>query len=822
MPLVSDIIPSLIGGVSQQPASARVPGKAEIATNALFSLFDGTNKRPPLEYVENLFNGDAETVDRPLIRFINRDESTRYAVWIQDQVIRVFDLSDGSEKTVVMDADTEDYLATDNARQDLDLITVGDTAFVWNRTITAANGSDVSDPQKYEAIVYVRSGDYGRRYSVVVDNVEFYERTAVGSAAGHTIQVSAENIARVLVGGDSELATVIAESGGNGDGAEASSSGLSALGGSFTVTRRGSLIYISNTSDFTISVDDGQGGTAMTLVKGTVAKIGDLPSKAFKDFLVKVGKEGGTSESDYYLTFEDDDDDGTGVWRETVGPNENLGVDATTLPHALKHNADDTFTFSAVDYSQRECGTSTITPDPTFVGRQINAVVYHFDRLGFVSGEDVHYSATRDLYRFYRKTALSKLDDDPFALTASSDGVSILRHCVSVGGTIVFFSAQRQFQLERTSERFTALGAALTETKSYESNPLCRPVNAGSSLFFTADRSDYATFREYKPLSQTTADVSDEIGVDIPTYVPAGVHTLAASPVESTLVALNEASPQTLWVYRWGDIDNRRLMSSWSDWTVTDGADITILGADFIGSKLYLIYRRDYVAGGTRSIALATLNIAPGVTDTESTYKVRLDWLLHSADLSFVYDEDSDTSTITLPYIANGLGLSVVAEAVPGAVQLNVLEPTDTEELDEVSVPGDLTGLRYWVGKPYNFHYRFSPFFVRKGPNQSGAVMRDGRLQIADLAVELVPPYYMETTVTNEGRTPWTKAFTAYNSEILDDESQSNGNKAAFVRFTVAAQNTRTLIDLENSTHLPCQILSAQWRGQFNPRTNPL
>lgn len=823
MPLVSDIIPSLTGGVSQQPASARVPGKAEVADNALFSLLEGTNKRPPTEYVARLFNyseGDnPDAADKPLIRVVHRDEDTRYMVWIQDGVIRCFDVEDGTEATVTMDPDTEDYIATANPRDDLDLLTVGDTSFVWNRGVEVENVSDASAAATYDALIYVRSGTYGRKYSVTVNGTEYYFHTPDGSSAWNTVVTDPSFIAFTLVNGfdtpptsyglpstwatDYDLA---------GDYCKTSATNLEDLGGGFTVTLRGSLIRIQSATPFDIRVDDGQGGDGMSVAYGTVARLSDLPSQAFDGFLVKVGKTTAESDSDYYLQFDDPDDDGVGVWTETLGPGTNLGVDAATLPHRLVRNADGTFTFSQVPYNERTVGTEDTAPDPTFVGRNVNAVAYLFDRLCFLSGEDWHFSAARDLYRFYRSTLITKADDDPFAITASAAGVSIMRHVVQANGAVIGFAAQRQFQLERTSERFAALGAQLIDTQAYEAAPLCKPKEAGASVYFTADRKDYATFREYRPTSFTQATVSDEIGADIPRYVPAGVHTIAVSGTEQTLVALTDTTTDTLYVYRWADIDGRRLMSAWAKWNISE--DFNVLGADFVGSKLFVC-----IDSPGFGVDLEVIDLSPGVVDTDSTFKVRLDSLVVSPEME--YDEGLGATIITLPYEAD-TALRVLARTSEDFIPLTLY---DVEDIDgnTLTVEGDITALPVFVGRPYRFQYTFSPFFVREDSGtQSGAPVRDGRLQVADVAVEIVPPYYVESVVTNEGRTPWRKDFTGYTSELLDSELVTNAGKAAFVRFTVAAQNTRTKIDLINETHLPCQILSAQWRGQFNPRSRSL
>jgi len=289
---------------------------------------------------------------------------------------------------------------------------------------------------------------------------------------------------------------------------------------------------------------------------------------------------------------------------------------------------------------------------------------------------------------------------------------------------------------------------------------------------------------------------------------------LAASPTEQTLIALS-APANTIYAYRWADIDGRRLLSAWGDWTI-DSA-FNIVGADFIGSTLYLVLDRP-----TFGVHLEKIDLSPQAFATGATFKVRLDGLLTKAQLPTpTYDVPTGRSTITLPFNPTGIPLAVVSW--PDANFPAMLTHAEvSRSTTTLVVEGDLRTVPFFVGRPYRYLYRFSPFFAREGEGQNGVPRRDGRLQVSDLGIELVPPYYVVASVQNEGRAPWVSTYTAYTSEIMDDDSLTNGNKAAFIRFRVAAQNTRTTIELTNDTHLPCKMLTAQWRGQFNPRTRPL
>lgn len=135
MPLVSQIVPALFNGVSQQSPAVRHEAQCEAQTNVYPTVVRGVSKRPPTEHVVEAI-GTAIAANS-FVHFINRDANERYAVVIQDTgVIKVFDLTDGSEKAVTnLDAA---YSTSANPRADFTAITVADYTFLVNRTKTVA------------------------------------------------------------------------------------------------------------------------------------------------------------------------------------------------------------------------------------------------------------------------------------------------------------------------------------------------------------------------------------------------------------------------------------------------------------------------------------------------------------------------------------------------------------------------------------------------------------------------------------------------------------------------------------------------------------
>ena len=109
MAAVSQKIPNLLGGVSQQPDPVKLPGQVREAENVYLDPTFGCRKRPGSELVAQL----SIDVPRDARWFpIFRDNSERYAVAVYNDPglrVRVWDLNQGTERTVAISESAEAY-----------------------------------------------------------------------------------------------------------------------------------------------------------------------------------------------------------------------------------------------------------------------------------------------------------------------------------------------------------------------------------------------------------------------------------------------------------------------------------------------------------------------------------------------------------------------------------------------------------------------------------------------------------------------------------------------------------------------------------------
>lgn len=149
MSLVSKAIAALFNGVSQQPATMRLPSQCEEMVNAYPTVASGVGKRPSTQHIAKLtgVSGDA------FVHIIDRDGAEKYLVIITDGTVRTFNLLTGAVVDVV-DEVSDGYLDVPDgktARETFQVVTLADYSFIVNKFITVEAGAiPTAEPEVFD------------------------------------------------------------------------------------------------------------------------------------------------------------------------------------------------------------------------------------------------------------------------------------------------------------------------------------------------------------------------------------------------------------------------------------------------------------------------------------------------------------------------------------------------------------------------------------------------------------------------------------------------------------------------------------------------
>ena len=209
MPLISGTIPSLINGVSQQPATLRLPTQGETQVNGLSHIARGLEKRPCTEHITEVSGVTSDDSDDVFIHTIRRSEDEAYAMIVKggstDEVngydgtdvpteVKLIDLTGyatgiaGSEVFVKNATTSSNITGSDSMASftnvqtylsnfgpnevfkpnKLSATTIADFTFLLNKTKIVEQATTTTPNRPYESLVYFKVGDYGADYKISI------------------------------------------------------------------------------------------------------------------------------------------------------------------------------------------------------------------------------------------------------------------------------------------------------------------------------------------------------------------------------------------------------------------------------------------------------------------------------------------------------------------------------------------------------------------------------------------------------------------------------------------------------------------------------
>jgi len=806
MPLISSSIPNLINGVSQQPAALRLASQAEEVINCMPSPVEGLKKRPPMQHIKKLFTGSAGT-GRPFTHIVDRDGVIRYLIFIQDNAIKVFDL-DGNAQTVSTPNGTSYLNITGEPSSTFRVASIADFTFIVNREKTVTmDTTNKSYNWGTKSMVFVKSADFSTTYRVKLNGTE--KSVTTGNSSG-----SAPDTVTIA----NDLATQ-----------------LNTISG-FTVTSTDYIIRITKDDggDYTLESSDTKTADATSAIKGTVDSITDLPTIAEHNFTVRIQGSATTAFDDYFVKFEATAGSGfgPGVWRETVAPNIDHLLDKSTMPHTLVRNANGTFTFAQFNYTGRVAGDTTTAPNPTFVGSKIKNINLFRNRLVFLADENVILSAADSFERFFPETVQTLLDSDPIDISSGGTSVNFLNSSLAFANTLLLFSLHGQFRLDTGSTTvgtsLTPKTATITAITTFDIVDAIDPIGVGRTVYFGIPKGDFSGLREYfLPDASGPIPLSEEVTSSVPRFVPGNLISMSPSVSEEVITMISKDQPRRVYIYKFFFDDDQKLQSSWSYWEVA--ANKTLLGGNVLDSDLYTCV--EYSDG----VYLEKTQLRPETVDSGTEFEILLDRKTTEAACSTSLINSSALgvqTVITLPYpmsgtetmavvgrfasnntIAHGQVIKATAETLTGGASGN----------GTMTVPGDLSSAKFFVGEIYNMTYEFSTPYLKETPPGGGlAVLANPRLQLRTWSIVFDETSNFSMKITPGQRDELTYPFNGY--KIGSGQFPIGTPSLATGRFRVPvmAQNIETKIVLFSDSPLPCRVQSAEWEGWYQERARRL
>lgn len=777
MPLYTQSIKNLKGGISQQPDTLRFSDQGESQVNCWSSESEGLQKRPPLVNVRRLA-GYHELGPNPLIHLINRDEQEKYFMVFTGTGLRVFGL-DGVEYPTAGDMS---YLSSATPRDEIRVVTVADYTFVVHRGWTALPGGAEAHPEwrpDAEGIVNVRGGQYGRTLKVFINGTQ---RAVLdlpkGTDGDDYKQVDAQYIAKTL--GDQLIAALP----------------------NWHFTVGSGYIHVKapdNENLTTLETEDGYANQLINPVKFQVQTFAKLPLNAPDGYLVEIKGDPQSTADAYYVRYNAAEK----VWAETVGPGVRSDLIPGSMPHAIVRRADGVFELQELPWGKRTSGDEDTNPWPSFIDSQINDVFFYRNRLGFLSGENIIMSRPGKYFDFFPASVATISDDDPIDVAISHNRISILKYAVPFSEEMLLWSDQAQFVLSANGV-LSAKTIQLDLTTQFDVTDAARPFNIGRNVFFCAPRGSFSSIKRYFAVADVSAvkDAIDTTG-HVLSYIPNGVFSLGGSGTENFLSVLTTGAPNKVFMYKFLFDEGQQLQASWSHWEVPTGS--SVLAAHTIGSKT------TFVVENSSGIWMLYSQFIKETTDLiDEPYRLHMDW----KKAYFIPAGRFDINSYTTSFWAN----EVFGAAPPDGTYYTVktdgsfTEHVVTADSGRVSIDGNVENSWVFFGMKYQMEYTFSKFLIKHEDGNSSQTEDTGRLQLRRAWVNYSDTGELKLTVSNRAR-DFTYQLTGetLGQTIVGGSMISDGQ----YRFPMNGDATQTTLKMTSEAPTPAAVIGCGWEASY-------
>jgi len=824
--VVSQSIPNFLNGISQQTPTQRGINQGEEQVNLQNNIVDGLSKRPSFDYIATL---DATNVFPNTTKFwsIQRDKENQYMVAFYNGGVKVWDL-DGNSLPVTI-ASGASYLTSSNPKSDFKLVNIADYTFIANKSKTVLADTTTTASKIEEFYINVVTTNYGREYAVTVQhpNMSYAVKSSLQLPTGSNLNHDAifrdtSHVADILFRGTSSTyfdASSDASFKLTREDTGATLSTTQGLGTSsevtnyFTMTLFPSVIRGVSTdgnANYTVETTDGSGNTGMYSVRDEISDFTKLPYHASTDSIIKVTGDEGDTLSDYYVKYQTD-----GVWKETIGQGVSLGLDNSTMPHALINNNDGTFTFQEIDWTDRTCGDGITNANPSFVNNKINNLLFYKNRLGVLARDNLIFTENAEFFNFFSKTVTQVLDTDPIDIAASGSEVNTLFDSVAFNESLLLFSEKAQYKLGSVGETISPTSAVLNEVSAFEYDNNVKPVSAGKFAYFSQARNNNTAIREYFADDDTLTNDGLDITVSVQNLIPTNAYQLISNTTEDTLIALasdtadTQTAPYTtgtditstnggtMFIYKYFFDRGEKVQTAWSKWIFNNAK---ILGGMSFESFIYLM-----VVEGTNT-KLIKIDLR-NLKDTTIGFGVYLDL---KTNVTGTYDSNTNLTTFTAPYGAKTGLIAIDATNGNNYAVTNTSGATYTLE-------GDHTDL--YIGIPFESKYTMSQQYVRESSGRGLVAITSGRYQIRNISFNYENSGYFQIEVTPNGRTT---SYSFMNGYIIGTATSKVGVPAinsGTIKVPVSCRNTDFTLDIKSSSHLPMYIASAEVEGYYHNRS---
>ena len=537
---------SLLGGVSQQVDTARLPNQCTEQINMICDPVWGLRRRPSSYATSTVFT--SVPVDR-----INKiktgmlqigDARYHYVLFTHNGTMHLY--KDDATYTLI-GAGNSPYLVASDATK-IQFANVSGYAWFLNTekkpSLVTNNLATFKNPKR-TGFYYVKAGLFRKNFSLTVKlGSVAWTHTYVtndGSSAEEALQVSPNGIA-------ASMYTVLRSKFPAADLAMVRDNNIiwfeSLNGQELTVTAPVEPVYYITSGSMSINQDV------------------DLPARLPDEAIGAVVAVGTNRQAMVYYVYRLIDGKPTWVECAEYGSANAL----KDMPVRLTINGT-TIKFDNSMFEARTSGNDDSNPYPYFVENGITGLGAYQARLMILSGAYVHFSASNKSYRTMRSTTTQLRDDDPIEISIGTLTSANFKWATPSNRDMLLVSDTHQAVVSSGNQAMTPKNVYMVQFATQSVDTTVSPVLLDRNVLYTGrsfdDTMNVGEFRQ----SEFNAGiyVPNNLTDHLPSYLKGKPLVFIGSPTINLALLLAD-DRRTVYVYEFIWQGNERVMQSWHKW----------------------------------------------------------------------------------------------------------------------------------------------------------------------------------------------------------------------------------------------------------------
>ena len=464
--------------------------------------------------------------------------------------------------------------------------------------------------------------------------------------------------------------------------------------------------------------------------------------------------------------------------------------------------------YSVPNWEDCLVGDEVTNPEPSFIGKTINRLLFFRNRFAILSDENIILSAAGEFFNFWAKSAIQLVGSDPIDISASSEHPAILFDGIQVNTGLVLFSKNQQFMLTTDSDSFTPLTAKINAISTYNFHHVTNPVSLGTTLGFLDNAGKHSRFFEMANVLREGEPVVIEQSAVVSKLFENNLQLISNSRENSIIffsedrTANNNAGTDTLYGYRYFDQINERKLASWFKWKLTGTIQYHCIQDD----SLFVVVQNN----GKRQLLKYAIKMDSN-TFALAENRIHLDHLMSTSGWTYA----NGKSTKTKPVGLESTNQLVAYDTDTGNNLGRYADVTVNTGTGNLEINGDWSNETFLIGYDFTMEVKLPTIYylTQSGQNWRADTTSNTILHRVKFGFGQIGLY--ETTLSRKGRMDYTETFEITAADEYEANAASIVDDNLIRTVPVYDRNINASLTVKSTHPAPATIHNMTWEGVY-------